>query len=72
MLTMMPLLIAQFPVHSDPSFFFQEVLSTLQKIVLTQSAVLEGLFVICSVVSIISTDNTQQRSPLLPEQCFLI
>ncbi len=41
---------------SRPSFFFLEVLSTLQKIVWSQSAVVEGLFVSCSAVSIISTD----------------
>lgn len=55
MLTIVHLLIAQFPVHSDPSFFFLEVLSTLQKIVLSQSTVMEGLFVSCSAVSTIST-----------------
>lgn len=47
--------IAQFPVHSGPSFFFLEVLSTLQKIVLSQSTVVEGLLVRYSAV--ISTDN---------------
>lgn len=69
MLTIVLLLIAQFPVHRGPSFFL-EVFLILQQIVLCQSTVVEGLFVICNAVSIISTDNTQPCS-ILPTEIFL-
>lgn len=58
-LTTAHLLPAQSPVHSGPSYFSLKVLSTLQKIVLSQTTLVEGLFVSCSAASFINTDKTQ-------------
>lgn len=66
MLTIVHLLIVQFPVHSGASFFFLEVLPILQKIVCSCYTVVEYLFVCCGAVSIISTDNAQPSPTSLP------
>lgn len=69
MQTTVHVLIAQFPVRSGPSFFFLEVLSALQKTVLSQNTVVKGLSAAVQLVSV-ALKKPNNASILLTKAAF--